>query len=297
LARFSLTEDVKRRFPWFIKIPLKIVLSRLPFRLRSWQRVNLFRAGAMDSPAYAWDIFKKHYQAVSLADLRDANVLELGPGNSLLTALFAKCHGAAKTWLIDGEHLTSEDASLFARAEQMLTELRVPVPGVGTASSMDGVLNQLNSRYLTSGLASLQTVGDGTIDFLFSNAVLEHVRLADFAEIIKQTRRVLKPTGVASHVIDFRDHLQNALNNLRFSKRIWEADFMARSGFYTNRLTWPAMDRLFRENGFSVELRSFERWPDGLPTKQGRMAAPFKHMRPEELMISLAHVVLRPISR
>jgi hypothetical protein len=26
------------------------------------------------------------------------------------------------------------------------------------------------------------------------------------------------------------------LNNLRFSERIWESEFMAKSGFYTNRI-------------------------------------------------------------
>src|SRR5262245_66381595 len=106
----------------------------------------------MDSPSYAWGIFQRHYQAAAVTDLRDRNVLELGPGNSQLTALFARCLGASSTWLVDGEALTSEEVSVFARAEEMLTELQVPVPGVSTAPSIDEVLERLNSRYLTSGL-------------------------------------------------------------------------------------------------------------------------------------------------
>src|SRR5262249_11769326 len=152
-------------------------------------------------------------------------------------ALFARCLGAANSWLVDGEFLASQDVEVFRRSEQMLTALHVPVPGVGAAPSINAVVHELNSEYLTSGLASLRTLSSGTIDFLFSNAVLEHIRLADFVEIIKETRRVLKPTGVASHLIDFKDHLQGALNNLRFSERVWESHFMASSGFYTNRLT------------------------------------------------------------
>jgi len=294
LRQFLVAENLKKRIPWFIKVPAKIVLSRLPLGLRSWQHLNLFRAGGMDSPAYAWDIFNKHCQAADLTNLHGRNVLELGPGNSLLTALYARSFGAARTWLIDSERLAENDTATFARAEKALATLNRPVPGVSAAPSLDAVLEQLNAVYLTQGLTSLRTLPDGETDFLFSNAVLEHVALADFAEIIKQTRRVLKPTGVASHLIDFKDHLQYALNNLRFSERVWESRFMARSGFYTNRLTWPKMEKILQETGFSVELYGCNRWPNGLPTPQGRMAFPFRNMPPGELSVMDAHIVLRP---
>jgi SAM-dependent methyltransferase len=295
LPRYLITERLKQRIPWFVKIPAKVVLSRLPLGLRSWQHLNLFRAGPMDFPAYALDTFEKHYRSVALTGLNGCNVLEIGPGNSLLTALFARSFGAAKTWLVDEETLASQDVGLFAQAELMLAERGLPVPGVTTAPSMDAVKERLNLQYLTSGLASLRTIPSATIDFLFSNAVLEHVRLADFAEIIKETRRVLKPRGVASHVIDFKDHLQGALNNLRFSERVWESQFMAGSGFYTNRLAWPKMENVFKEAGFAAQLSSFTNWPQGLPTAQSRMAIPFRNLPPSDFTVMEAHAVLRPV--
>jgi SAM-dependent methyltransferase len=287
---------MKELVPWFIKIPAKIVLSRLPVSRRQWQRLNVFRAGEMDSPAYAFEVFRKHYEASGFATLRDRTVVELGPGNSLLTGLYARSFGAARTWLVDVEELASQDTGIFAQAEKLLCELSLPVPGVAKASSISVALERLNAVYLTQGLASLQTIPDGEVDLLFSAAVLEHVRLADFAKIAKEMRRVLKPKGVASHVVDFRDHLQNGLNNLRFSERIWENEFMARSGFYTNRLNWPAMEKLFREAGLSVELRSFDIWPKGLPTPQRSMALPFKNMTPDELIVMEVHAITRPLS-
>ena len=153
----------------------------------------------------------------------------------------------------------------------------------------------MNGTYLTEGLKSLETVPDGQVDFLFSQAVLEHIRLADFKNMVKQMRRVLKPTGVASHQIDFKDHLQQGLNHLRFSSQVWESEFMARSGFYTNRLTWPSMQKIFQAAGFSVELRSSTLWPNGLPTPQHKMAYPFKTMPSDDLMMMGAHVLLRPV--
>jgi len=290
-----ISENLKAHIPWFIKIPAKIAISRLPLGNRHWQRLNLFRAGAMDTPAYAFGVFKKHYAASGLTTLRDCTVVEVGPGNSLLTGLYARSFGASCTWLIDVDRLASQDVNVFAQAEKLLSELNIPVPGVGKEYSIDAALERLNAIYLTEGLTSLKRVPDAEIDLLFSQAVLEHVRLADFVRIAREMRRVLKPTGVASHIVDFRDHLQNALNNLRFSRRLWESEFMARSGFYTNRLTWSEMENLFRDAGFSVELRSYELWPNGLPTRQHSMAFPFNKMSPSDLMVMGAHAILRPI--
>jgi SAM-dependent methyltransferase len=291
-----ITENLKARIPWFLKIPAKVALSRLPVRDKQWQKLNIFRAGTMDSPESAFGIFKRHLEETGLTTLKECTVLELGPGNGLLTALYARSFGAKRTWLIDAGPLASNDVRLFVEAERVLSTLNLTVPHVGRAPSMEIALGQLNTTYLTEGLASLQTVPDETIDFMFSNAVLEHVRRSEFAKTVREMRRVLKPNGVASHQIDFRDHLQNGLNNLRFHERIWESEFMASSGFYTNRLNWPAMERLFREAGFYVELRSFDTWPKGLPTRQRSMALPFKNMPPDELMVMGAHAIARPLS-
>lgn len=255
----------------------------------------MFRAGAMDVPEYAFDVFKKHFETAGLAGQRDFAVLELGPGDSLLTALYSRAFGAAHTWLVDVAPLAVQDIGLFICAEQMLSRYNMPALGMAAIPSVRAALEHLDTSYLTQGLESLRTIPNGAVDLVFSQAVLEHVRLADFAKVAQEMRRILKPDGVASHVIDFRDHLQNGLNNLRFSQRIWESEFMARSGFYTNRLAWPQMEKQFRDAGFSVELRSSEIWPNGLPTLQSKMTFPFRSMQPEELMVMGAHVLLRPV--
>ena len=55
----------------------------------------------MDGPESAFSIFKRHFEDSGLTTLNDRTVLELGPGNGLLTALYARSYGAARTWLID----------------------------------------------------------------------------------------------------------------------------------------------------------------------------------------------------
>lgn len=286
-------ENLKKGTPWFIKIPAKIVLSRLPVGFHGWQRLNLFRAGTMDAPAAAFATFWKHFEATGLPSLAGCSVLELGPGNSALSAIFARSLGASRTWLIDSEELASQNTALFQQAAQVLSEHGLPIPEINSSRPFSKALESLDGAYLTNGLESLKAVPDHSVDFLFSNAVLEHVRMGEFSPTIQQMRRVLKPAGVASHQIDFRDHLQDGLNNLRFSERVWESRFMVRSGFYTNRIAWPAMRKMFEQGGFCVELRSSRRWPRGLPTPQKSMALPFRRLAEEDLMTMDAHVVLK----
>jgi SAM-dependent methyltransferase len=283
---------IKGALPWFVKIPAKIVLSRLPISLRTWQKMNLFRAGAADLPDFQFGVFKAHLAGCGLQTLEAKTVLEIGPGNALLTALFARTLGAFHTWLIDAENLAEQDQRTFALAAEFLRAEGFNPPAI---SSNESVSSQLRYTYLTGGLDSLQNVPSASIDFLFSQAVMEHVRLAEFDDVVREMRRVLKPDGATSHWIDFRDHLQYALNNLRFSEKIWESNFMANSGFYTNRIPFSAMKRRFEDAGFAAEVASEERWPSGLPTAQSKMAPPFHLMPPDELMVMHAHVVLHPV--
>ena len=245
--------------PWYVKIPAKVVLSRLPVSGKAWQKLHLFRAGGMDSELYARSIFDKHFGATGLSDLSNKTVLEIGPGNGLLTGKYANELGATKTWLIDSEPIADVE----------------PFP---------------NTVYLTEGLRSFYDIPDASVDFLFSNAVLEHIRLKEFLPLVMEIKRVLKPDGIGSHQIDFRDHLQYALNNLRFSERFWESDFMAKSGFYTNRIPWTKMQATLEEH-FSVCIKKRNSWP-ALPTAQEKMSQPFRAMREEDLMTLDCHAVI-----
>jgi 16S rRNA A1518/A1519 N6-dimethyltransferase RsmA/KsgA/DIM1 with predicted DNA glycosylase/AP lyase activity len=57
----------------------------------------------MNNDEYARSIFYKHFDATGFSDLNNKTVLEIGPGNGLLTGKYANELGAAKTWLIDSE--------------------------------------------------------------------------------------------------------------------------------------------------------------------------------------------------
>jgi SAM-dependent methyltransferase len=279
--------------PWFIKIPAKIVLSRLPVRYEAWRSLNLFRAGGMDDPQTAFEVYHMHCKAAGFEGSRNYTVLELGPGDSMLTALFARSAGAAQTILVDQSELATGRLALFAAAESMLADKGMPVPGVTGLDSISAVLERLNCRYLTGGLETLKALPDGCVDFVFSNAVIEHVRKGLFAEMARELYRVMAPGGVASHWIDYRDHLEMKLDNLRFSEPVWESAFMVNSGFYTNRMPAADIRSHFEEAGFVVEERDTVVWPQGLPTPQAAMSEPFASMAEKDLMVMTNWLLLR----
>src|SRR5262249_32325150 len=118
-----------------------MILTRLPIPRRLWQTMGL-----MDEESYATGILDKHLRQSGIHSLKGLTVLELGPGNGLLTAPYALKRGASKVWLVDSECLADPE---------------IPEGAV----------------YLTDGLESMHSIPSGSVDFLFSNAVLEHVRL------------------------------------------------------------------------------------------------------------------------
>ena len=144
------------------------------------------------------------------------------------------------------------------------------------------VCNTFNAYYLIEGLNSLKKIESESIDYLFSHSVMEHIRLSEVDEYIFEMNRVLKVGGLVSHNINYNDHLSDSLNNLRFPKRIWESNFFANSGFYTNRVPAIEMHKKFVESGFEIIYENFGSW-EKLPLKRKYIHKEFSKYSDKEL--------------
>lgn len=142
--------------------------------------------------------------------------------------------------------------------------------------------------------AGYGAIPDASVDFIWSQAVLEHIRRAEFPEFMAETRRVLKPEGVCSHRIDLKDHLGGSLHNLRFFEAVWESRFMSDSGFYTNRLRYGELLDIFRAAGFAVHVTDRREW-NAPPIRRDKLAEPFRGLSEDDLSVSEFGVVLRPL--
>lgn len=286
------------KMSWWIKLTLKLILARLPVGYGFWRRLGLFRHGEMNVPERAIDTFHAyHERACRFVTLPDTfKCLELGPGDSVLSGLVARAYGAERAWLVDAGQFADTDVGACRRVLDLLRARGRAVPDLGDAADLNAVLDRAGVDYLTNGTESLAEIPDGTIDFFWSQVVLEHVPRAEFRRFIEELRRVVTADGIGVHSVDFRDHLGGGLNNLRFSEAVWEGELFKSSGFYTNRIRPSEMLAVFEEAGFSVALLDETRWPE-MPLARASLAPAFRTFSDDDLMIAEMEIVLRPKRR
>ena len=276
--------------PWWAKIGAKMVLSRAFPSYRTRKALGLFLHGNLDQNVAQHLAFVKNVlaQHERIAGSKAASLLELGPGNSLGTALFAAAEGVKRTWLADVGDFASDDMAFYRRLAAMVGGLSARVD----FSDRARMLQSLNARYLTNGTAGLSDIPDGSLDLILSTAVLEHVGRADFPLLAREMLRLLRPGGTAYHEVDLMDHLGGAQNNLRFSEKTWESPLMANSGFYTNRLRCREIVDIMREAGFEAALTRMARWPSP-PTPRAALDEQFRALPDDELLIANFGMLLR----
>lgn len=278
--------------PWWLKIIAKIVLSRLPLGYNFWRKLGLFRHGKMDHSAYVIGVFNAHCERAGLkGELTDRVVLELGPGDSIATAIVAASYGA-KTILVDSGKYASQDVNLYKFFAKNLRGIGLNPPDLSAARNIEDILDLCGSVYYTRGLSSLKEISEKSVDLIFSQAVLEHVREHEFHQTMVECKRILKNYGLASHCVDLKDHLGGGLNNLRFGNRIWESNFFVGSGFYTNRIRFSRMVSIAEEVGFQIELGKVDRW-DAIPLARNKLAVEFSHLSDDDLLIKGFDVIFR----
>jgi SAM-dependent methyltransferase len=280
--------------PWWAKIAIKIVLSRLPFGYSYWQKLGLFRHGKMDQLTYVQSVFDQHVKQAGLTNqLKGKTVLELGPGDSAATAVIAACHGAHAV-LIDSGDYASREVRLYLSFADRLKDQGFDVPDLSEAESREDVLSICGAKYLPNGLFSLQTIADDSVDLIFSQAVLEHVRRDEFLQTMTECHRVLKSNGAASHCVDLKDHLGGGLNNLRFRESVWESNFFVRSGFYTNRIRFSEMIAMFEESGFCIKALNPDCW-EVSPIERKSLSRDFAEVTDEDLLVKGFDAIISPL--
>lgn len=284
------------RVPWWMKIAAKIVLSRLPVSYERWRSVGVFRHGAMRNRDYAIDVFYRHYRRARPFLPQYYSVLELGPGDSLATAVIAAAHGASKIYLVDtGRFAIGTDIATYNALADRLGELGHPAPGA-PYRTVDTMLSATRAVYLTDGIRSLESLPDASVDLVFSQAVLEHVGLSEFDATIRGLYRLQKPGSVGSHRVDLQDHLSHSLHSLRFSQAVWESRLLSSSGFYTNRLRASQVVGVFEDAGYEIVNSAADRWPQ-LPLPAAKMHPDFARLSEDDLRVSGIDIVARRAPR
>lgn len=180
----------------------------------------------------------------------------------------------------------------YTRLVRFLKNRGLELPQLDRCRSVADVLQVCRGTYLTGGVEDLRALPAAFVDLSFSQAVLEHVRKHELEETLRQLWRITKPGGLTSHEVDLRDHLGGALNNLRFREEVWESDWFAGAGFYTNRIRYGSILEVFRRAGWDILTTEAQSWRS-LPTPRRALDGMFRGLPKSDLLVSVSYIVAR----
>jgi len=290
----SYSASLKKSVPWWAKVAVKLALAKLAIDYRTLRSLSLSKHGGMDRPSWAFETFRRHFDSCDFARKTGPFVaMELGPGDSLFTAPLAKVHGASRTYLVDVGPFASDDLRIYRDLLDHLGERGYSVESLKNLDSVAAIMSACDADYSTRGLQSLREIPDGSVDFLFSNAVLQIVRRSELPATLKELRRIMRPDGIASHSIGIWDHINDELNHLRFSERVWESSFFSNSGFYSNRYRFSEFIKLFEDSGFRVNVTEVNRW-EQLPISKTKLSPEFRNFSSDDLRVYSFNVLMYP---
>lgn len=197
--------------------------------------------------------------ARSGVDLTGKTCLEIGasPGKGLAIALLLL--GVEKIYLNNILPLDEQVDVDFARNMAVLTGMIA-----NPARNLDDVMifdPDGASCRIRPDLAVLLGSADaadlprhmGAVDFIFSFSVLEHIR--DLPTVMRSLRLLCKPTAVAIHAVDARDHtaLATPLKYLYLDDAAFETTYTPDN----NRWRWPEYLEIFRGAGWTIGRQAF----------------------------------------
>lgn len=183
----------------------------------------------------------------------------------------------------------------------------VAAPAAGSSSlnelrgetSADRILDLCRARYFVGGIKDLDLIESGSTDACFSMGRLEHFDRDGLSRLLAQMHRILSPGGIASHIVDHRDHFWHfdksihCFHHLTFSDKQWNALSRGRH-VYRNRLLEGDYLRLFQDSGFEVlaAIHDLHR-RDAEGVDPGTLWGRFAELGSEDLEGAVTHFVVR----
>jgi SAM-dependent methyltransferase len=252
-------------------------------------------------------------------------VAELGPGDSLGTGVAALLAGSHRYFALDVKKFASSQrnvsifdqlVALFQQREPIpdVTEFPQQLPHLDSYAFPDHIITDqvLADSLCPDRLAEIRrelqrdaqggaesrvfyfapwddarVVQDESVDFVFSQAVMEHV--TDLEHTYQALWQWLKPGGWSSHVIDYRSH-----NTTREWNGHWScSDFVwslvrGKRAYLINRQPHSRHVELLRKHGFEIvgELP----YQDQRGIGRDQLAPPFRHLSDDDLVTRCAFV-------
>ena len=263
-----------------------------------------------DLPSYSYGVWLYHISGAHDQELpcRPATVCEIGPGATVGAGLAALISGADRYIAVDGtrawdtaKNVAVFDAlvALFRRREPRTSSGEFP-SRVLTDDRMERALDPTRLRRIRDSIVRVNRDDscvryivqknsdpmhelDGSVDMVFSHAVMEHV--GELSLAYERMNRWLVPGGFVSHQIDFRSHraARDWNGHWAYSDLVWKLIYLGTQPLI-NRVPCSEHIRLMQLYGF--ELVTERRRQDGSGITRPMLAPHFRDMSADDLATS-----------
>ena len=238
---------------YFILI-LKLLIYKIPLKY-SIRKYIFGKHGGMDNESYTNKIYTQHVTKNKTELKRLNTLLELGPGDSCMTAVFALKDNFDKVVLID-----KDISSVIKSLDKIKFDFNLNYKLISNQylEGLNSYKFQLFSNKSSINLIIIESDFSEQLifkeqiifDIIFSNAVLQHLSTLQVKNFLRFSTKYAKKDCLISHQIRFTDHITG--NNQKFEhrkipKQIWESKFFKSYPFWTNRLTPEEFNYLFNE--------------------------------------------------
>lgn len=252
----------------------------------------------------------------SVCSLEDASVLEIGSGwQPLIPALYSLA-GAECVYLTDLRRLCQPASfqtalvSLRSHKRKIVDSLHVDERAFDDAvawepsTGLPEGFRRLRLRYLAPCDCQRLDLPAASIDVVTSRAVLEHIPPDVVQSIFNESFRLLKPHGLACHIVDNSDHWQHTdnsisrVNFLRFSDSVFRWTYL--NGLnYQNRLRHSEYVEMLLKSGFTILRANCDVDAQSLSALNTlRVADRFRRFTNEDLATTTSFLLARkPIPR
>jgi SAM-dependent methyltransferase len=298
---------------WQFKLLTQFVLAHVPggVRLNYWLQRAHGRHTASGIGARIPELAEIIAYATRDHGVAGAVVVEVGTGWEPITALLFSLLGASRIYTYDHlphvrylvlkrvleqlEQRLPDIARITGAAEPALRDRLTPLLD---ASSVEDVLTRARIDYRAPADATRTGLPDAGADMVFSYAVLEHVPEAMVIGLTAESRRILRPGGIAFHAIGLHDHYANfddrltKVNFLKYPEWFWRL-FVKNKISYHNRLREKDFLELFAAHrGRVLRIRNTTDQRSLEALHHMRLAPRFAGMTPQELAVTYSEVLL-----
>src|SRR6266496_3391980 len=116
--------------PWYARIAIKMMLAVLPVPFSFWKKIGIYSHGEMQDADYALQVFHKHLAASGFGARSGTIGLEMGPGDSVGSAIVAKALGFSRFILVDAGDYANRDVEIYRNLSRACMRDGLPLPDI-----------------------------------------------------------------------------------------------------------------------------------------------------------------------